>query len=280
MEEKEYADSLFCCPICARALTRKPTAYCCPNGHSFDRAAAGYVHLLPVNRMHSKAPGDDKGMAAARNRFLSGGYYEPLRSALEKRAISAVGQAPSVLDSGCGEGYYTAGVYRKLADAGLNPRMAGVDISKFALRWAGKREPRVEFAVASAYGLPVGDESVDLLLNCFSPLGLEEFARVLKPGGILMYVVPSPKHLWELKCVLYAAPYENQRQEIPYPGFSCQSIDTVEETIHLEGQETIHDLFQMTPYYWRTPKEGAQRLERLEQLDTQIAFDLHVFRRD
>ena len=67
--------SLFTCPICAAPLERGERAYACPNGHASDTAREGYVHLLPANKKHSKAPGDDKGMAEARRRFLSGGYY-------------------------------------------------------------------------------------------------------------------------------------------------------------------------------------------------------------
>ena len=74
--------SLFVCPVCAEALQREERRYICPAGHSFDRAKEGYCNLLPVNRKHSKDPGDDKGMAAARERFLSKGYYEPLRALL------------------------------------------------------------------------------------------------------------------------------------------------------------------------------------------------------
>lgn len=79
--------SLFCCPLCAAPLEKTDRTYRCPRGHSFDRAREGYVHLLPANRMHSKAPGDDKAMAAARNRFLSGGWYAPLRDALCRLAV-------------------------------------------------------------------------------------------------------------------------------------------------------------------------------------------------
>ena len=110
--------SLFCCPICGGPLDRGPSAYSCPAGHSFDLAREGYVHLLPANRMHSKMPGDDKGMAAARAAFLSKDYYAPLRDALCSIALERTGPAPRVLDTGCGEGYYTSGVYRALARAG------------------------------------------------------------------------------------------------------------------------------------------------------------------
>ena len=40
--------SLFRCPLCGTPLEREETRWLCPNRHSFDRAAAGYVHLLPA----------------------------------------------------------------------------------------------------------------------------------------------------------------------------------------------------------------------------------------
>ncbi|MCD8189747.1 MAG: methyltransferase domain-containing protein [Clostridiales bacterium] len=272
-------ESLLRCPVCARPLERGEGRYVCPARHSFDLAAAGYVHLLPANRMHAKAPGDDKAMSAARNRFLSEDYYRPLRCCLEELSVAYTGPAPAVLDSGCGEGYYTAGIYHALTAAGKAPRMAGIDLSKFSLRWAAKREKAVEFAVASAYRLPVADEAVDLLLNCFSPLGLEEFRRVLRPGGVFLYVVPGPRHLWEMKTVLYDRPYENREERTEYPGFAYEEIRRVRERVTLPDRQTIHDLFQMTPYYWKTPRAGAERLERLETLETETAFDIHVLRR-
>ena len=41
----------------------------------------------------------------------------------------------------------------------------------------------------------------------------------------------------------------------------------MEAVIHLPCQEDIHALFQMTPYYWKTPRSGAQRLAALTALD-------------
>ncbi|MBP3520899.1 MAG: 50S rRNA methyltransferase, partial [Oscillospiraceae bacterium] len=69
--------SLFVCPVCGEELERQEGRYACAGGHSFDIAKEGYVNLLPANRQHSKAPGDDKAMAQARTRFLEGGWYEP-----------------------------------------------------------------------------------------------------------------------------------------------------------------------------------------------------------
>lgn len=272
--------SLFVCPLCGEKLTRRENSYFCSNGHCHDVAREGYTYLLSVNQKHSKAPGDDKAMAAARSAFLSKEYYAPLRDTLCQLAVSLTGDAPAVLDSGCGEGYYTAAIYRALCDAGKTPRMAGTDISKFILRLAAKREKGVEFAVASSYHLPVAEESIDLLLNCFSPLAIEEFRRVLRPEGHFLYVVPSAMHLWEMKQVLYDHPYPNEVKETPYEGFRYVAIRHVEDVIHLDSPTDIQALFGMTPYCWKTPKSGVEKLCKLDTLDCRIAFDVHVFQRE
>lgn len=271
--------SLFLCPVCGSPLSRGERAYTCPGGHSYDLSKDGYCHLLPPNRMHSKAPGDDKDMAAARSAFLSKGYYAPLLEALCDLAVSITGQAPTVLDAGCGEGYYTGGIFHALENAGKQVRMAGTDISKFILRRAAKRDKAIEFAVASSYHLPVASGSIDLLIDCFSPLALEEFRRVLTPGGGFLYVVPSEMHLWELKQVLYDEPYPNEVKQTPYEGFAYREIRHVERIIHLPCPEDIQALFHMTPYCWKTPRSGAERLARLRTLDCRISFDIHAFRR-
>ncbi len=271
--------SLFRCPHCASPLNREARSYTCPNGHCFDIAKEGYVHLLPANQKHSKSPGDDKGMVTARNQFLSRDYYAPLREALCALALEYTARRVSVLDSGCGEGYYTAGIHAALTGAGRQVQLAGIDLSKPSVRLAAKRLPQGEFAVASAYHLPVADQRVDLLLNCFSPLALEEFRRVLRPGGLFLYVVPAANHLWELKQVLYDKPYPNQEQDIPYEGFSYVSVVPVDTTMEVAGED-LPNLFQMTPYYWKTPKEGAARLAALDGLKVQASFRIHVFRRD
>ena len=270
--------SLLCCPLCAAPLEQRTRTYTCPRGHSFDRAREGYVHLLPANRKHAREPGDDKAMAAARSRFLEGGWYAPLREALCRLALTKAPASPVLLDAGCGEGYYTQGVAETLRASGGALRAAGVDLSRPSLRRAARRAPEVEFAAASVYHLPVADASVDLLLDCFSPLALEEFCRVLRPGGVFLYVVPGARHLWELKEVLYDRPYLNREEEVPYPGFRYVEVVPVEGRMDLD-RAALGDLFAMTPYRWKTPRAGAARLEALEGLGVTAAFRVHVFRR-
>ena len=271
--------SLFCCPLCDGALRREGGALRCGAGHSFDIAREGYVNLLPVQAKHSLAPGGDKTMSAARRAFLDKGWYAPLRDALCALAVELTSASPTVLDAGCGEGYYTSGIRQALEQAGKTPQVAGTDISKFILRSAARRDKEVAFAVASSYHLPLASESVELLLDCFSPLAAEEFARVLRPGGVFLYVIPAAEHLWEMKQVLYDRPYRNEEKETQYTGFTHERTVPVETEIDLPGED-LKALFEMTPYAWKTPRVGRERLLGLDRLQVRAVFRILVYRRD
>ncbi len=270
--------SLFSCPICSAPLTREPGRYVCPSRHSFDLAREGYVNLLPANRQHSREPGDDRAMAQARTRFLDGGWYSPLRDKLTNLVHDLAPEGATLLDAGCGEGWYTTALAQTIEDKGGHA--AGVDLSKPAVKKAARRCPTAEIAVCSVYHLPLPDASVDVLVNCFSPLAAEEFRRVVKPGGRFLYVVPGPRHLWELKRVLYDNPYENEEKAEEYPGFSLQSVEPVETSFTLTQAEDIAALFHMTPYTWKTPRDGAARLATLDRLSVTAQFRIHIFQKE
>ena len=93
---------VFTCPVCKGGLVGKQTAKCL-QGHSFDVARQGHLNLLMSNAK-GKRHGDDSAMVQARSRFLDKGYYAPLRDKISE----VLGSGHTVLDSGCGEGYYTA----------------------------------------------------------------------------------------------------------------------------------------------------------------------------
>lgn len=269
--------SLFCCPMCGGALEKGEGACRCPVGHCFDVAREGYVNLLPANRRHSRAPGDDKEMAAARTRFLEGGWYGPLRDTLCRLAGQYAPASPVLLDAGCGEGWYTQALAEVARARG--GRTAGVDLSKPSVKKAARRCADGEFAVGTVYHLPVAAASVDMLVNCFSPLAAEEFARVLRPGGIFLYVVPGPRHLWGLKEILYEKPYENEEKQEEYSGFRYREVVPVEGMFTLPDRQSIADLFHMTPYYWKTPRSGMERLKALDTLAVTEQFRVHVLER-
>ena len=145
-----------------------------------------------------------------------------------------------------------------------------------AVRLAAKALPAAQYAVASSFSQPVRTGWADLLLNCFSPFAQEEFLRVLRPGGRMIYVVPGAEHLYQMKAVLYEKPYKNPVQQVEYPGFRAIDEREVQGTITVPAAQ-LEALFAMTPYYWKTPRDGAARLAALPQLTTTIAFRFLVF---
>ena len=217
-------------------------------------------------------PGDGKAMVRARRAFLSAGHYAPLMATLA--ALCAALPHDHIVDAGCGEGSYDKYLY----DALGCPQIAAFDLSKEAVRLASKLVPDAAFCVGGSFCAPVRDGWADLLLNIFSPMAEAEFARMLRPGGHLVYAVPTARHLFDLKEILYDCPYENEVRQTEYDGFAF--VKAVESTavITLEGQ-SVQDLFAMTPYYWNTPADGAARLAECERLTTEIGFRFLVYQK-
>ena len=218
-------------------------------------------------------PGDGKAMVRARRAFLSAGHYAPLMATLA--ALCAALPHDHIVDAGCGEGSYDKYLY----DALGCPQIAAFDLSKEAVRLASKLVPDAAFCVGGSFCAPVRDGWADLLLNIFSPMAEAEFARMLRPGGHLVYAVPTARHLFGLKEILYDCPYENEVRQTEYDGFAF--VEAVESTavITLEGQ-SVQDLFAMTPYYWNTPADGAARLAECERLTTEIGFRFLVYQKN
>ncbi len=271
----------FSCPICNKQLyyTNCNHSVACENGHSFDFAKEGYLYLLPPNKKHSHAPGDDREMVTARRRFLSAGYYQLFSDALNAASCRLLtNPVPVVLDAGCGEGYYTERLCAALQQSGRQPEIFGCDISKEAIRRAVKAAPDISFAVASSFSLPIPTASTDLLTDVFAPVVPEEFARVTKPGGYFLLAVPSTRHLFGLKEILYEKPYENEEKDTEYTGFQFLERIPVRGKLSLTGQ-AVQDLFAMTPYFWKTPKEGSEKLKAVSNLQTEIGFDFLVYKR-
>lgn len=268
---------MFLCPVCGGPLDDGAATRRCPKGHCYDRSArGGYVNLLRTNRRGSAAPGDSPEMCRARTHFLEKGYYAALRDTVSDLIVQF--PARFILDAGCGEGYYTAAAARALKAAGSGARLLGVDLSKAALRHAGRACPDGEFAVASLFELPLPDHSVDVVLHLFAPMCETEFRRVLTGGGTLITVRPGAEHLWELKERLYDVPYPNDEEQAAYDGFQWMGRATVSDEVTIGSQEDLHALYQMTPYAWRTPKEAARRLLELPSLTVRLSFltDLYL----
>ena len=264
---------MFICPLCRERLFPQGKSLVCENRHTFDLAREGYVNLLPVQKKHAPDPGDTREMVEARRAFLDMGFYAPFRETAKEVMASAAVPGTVYLDAGCGEGYYT----RILAEG---MEAYAYDISKSAVRLAAKRDKMTRYAVAGSYDIPFSDSGADFLTAIFSPIAQEEFRRVVKPGGHLMIAVPTERHLFGLKKLLYDEPYENRYRETAYPGF--RQVERVRKESVLETDEhgVIYALFGMTPYFWKSSRETSRRALEAESLVTEIGFDFILYKRE
>ncbi|WP_086734866.1 putative RNA methyltransferase [Streptomyces glaucescens] len=242
----ERSLGLLRCPTCrTRRLHADRGTLRCPVGHTFDIARHGYAGLLTGTRPTS---GDDPAMIQARGRFLSTGAYAPVREVVARLASDAVSERATIVDVGCGTGYYLGGVLDLLPGA----RGVGLDTSVGALRSAARAHDR---AAAVAWDVfrpfPLADGAADVVLNVFAPRNPAEFHRVLRPTGRLIVVRPTGRHLGELRGLLPAMvtidPAKEQRlHRALAPFFETAVTEQVEYSVTLTRLDAV-DLVAMTP---------------------------------
>ena len=262
------------CPVCAAAMQADELGKSCrctgERTHSYDFARSGYLNLTRPG----EGEGDLKEAVNARKLFLNAGYYEPLSN--ELNAILQNLKAETVLDAGCGEGYYTNRMAGNCAVLGVDLSRAGIDSAAKQAKQNGKE---AAFAVGSIFSLPVKDASCDAVTNIFAPCCESEFSRVLKKGGYLILVGAGERHLMGLKQVLYENPYLNPgRADLP-TGMTKIDRRRLHYTVTVVGKETIEALFSMTPYYWRTSEADRIKLQNIDTLQTELDFDIFIYQK-
>lgn len=268
------------CPVCNELLINNDKQYLCINKHSFDKNKKGYTNLLLSNQLNSLDPGDNKEMINARVNFLKTNKYHLLRDNLYQIINKYSNNKPfTFLDIACGEGYYTNYIMS------LFPLSNGygIDLSKYALINAIKNKKElninnINYFVASLTKLPFINNSIDIALNCFAPLDEKEFNRVIKQNGIFIRVLPNTYHLYELKEVLYQEVKLNKDKDSDLENFKLLDIKEVDDYIELTNEE-INNLFLMTPYYYKSPIEGSNKLKSLNYLKTRISFKIYIYQK-
>ena len=235
----------FACPICQENLTLVETSFKCCNRHSFDLAKFGYVNLAPQIKQSANY---DKENFQNRQQILEAGFYQAILEVLSD-LLSNSKNAKTILDIGCGEGFYS----RKLQERHPDKTFYAFDISKDSVQIAAKSEPNwaVNWFVGDLARLPIKDASMDILLDIFSPANYGEFRRVLSKDGILIKVIPTENHLKEIRQKvqdqLTKKDYSNQDIKEHFQGhFTILSNQTASLTKTITADQ-LQSLLSMTP---------------------------------
>ncbi|WP_197059490.1 methyltransferase domain-containing protein [Cryobacterium sp. MLB-32] len=217
-------------------------------------------------------------MLDARDDFQAAGWYRPLERAIA-RIISAENPR-RILDVGCGTGYYVRGV---LGDAQADSvRALGMDLSPAAVARTVRSSDAVDGLVADVWSpLPIRDGAADVVLNVFAPRNAGEFHRVLRPGGLLLVVVPRQTHLQELRAAGLALDIQPDKAAHLTASlgarFALECRETLSDELALSGRD-IAALIGMGPSAHHTdPSEVGSAAEGVRCVTA--AFDLFSFRR-
>jgi len=278
------------CPIDGLPIDAHGAQRRCAAGHSFDMAREGYCNLLVVQHKASRDPGDSKDMVAARRRYLEAGHFQPIAdhvfNAVRKCVTAGDDGAFDVVDAGCGEGYYLDRLAR-LAAASPEPGtlgLAGIDVSKWAVKAAARRKAPVTWLVANNRTPPFLAGSVDLVLCLFGFPVWEGFKKTQKPGGHVLLVDPAADHLFELREIIYPTVRRSPPPPLPgaeATGYRLQREDGLRFSVTLTEAEMIQDLVAMTPHAHRVTQAGRKALAELRTLSVtvDVAFRLLALER-
>ena len=265
---------ILICPICKEELIRIEKKEVCKNNHSFDYAKEGYLNLH-ISK-NSKNPGDDKVMVNSRREFLNKDFYVEISEKVNKLLKENTTVGDKILDVGAGEGYYT----NKMSEVLNEVEVYALDISKEAVRKGAKTYRNIKWLVASGLEEPFKDNSFKGITVLFSKLFSKEFSRVLDDKGFLIVVSPNREHLVDIKKVVYPiVKYEN-----------IEPMDELKEDFEIVKRENlfykktvygedIKNLFHMTPYRWKSPKSGVEKLESLNQLEVTVDVNIDIYRK-
>ena len=111
----------------------------------------------------------------------------------------------TILDLGMGTGYIT----QQLANSYPDSKIIGLDLAEKMLNQATSSSANYSLICGNMSNLPIADNSVDIIFSNFSLQWCENIAtvftecrRVLKNDGLLIFTLPGPHTLYELRQAL------------------------------------------------------------------------------
>lgn len=270
---------MLICPICHTDLVLCGKSYICQHRHSYDLSKDGYVNLHVVQHKNSHNAGDTTVSVQSRRRFLAGGFYAPLQDKIAQ--IMSDLSPDTVLDIGCGEGYYTSVL------AHHSRRVIGLDIAKTAIITASKTYKNqlagknITWVVGTGAILPVAQNSVDICTSFFSPLPKGQMLNVLKSDGYLLMATPAPQHLYAMRQRLFdrVNPHNPTKfiNELT-PEFRLINEWQISHAMILDSQN-LTDLMNMTPYAYKAKLDKKTALKSENNFHVTAAFCVYLFKK-
>ncbi|MBS4210224.1 putative RNA methyltransferase [Bacillus sp. FJAT-50079] len=266
---EEYAH-FFRCPLCHQSMSFDNQSIVCSEGHSYDLAKKGYIHML-AQSVQTKY---DKELFQSRRRIAESGFFTPLIEAIGNVINQSQEQTPiAVFDAGCGEGSHLAQIQEFVSFDTIG---FGADISKEGVQLAANNESKSIWLVADLANCPLASEKFPYILNILSPSNYSEFSRMLTDDGLLMKVVPNQDYLKELREFFYEEreAFDNEKTIGRFEeNFDLIKIENINYRLTLQ-QPLLSDLVKMTPLSWSANEKELKEIHARSGMD--ITVDVSV----
>lgn len=202
------ASPILQCPQCARRgeqvglIAQGTSLVCtcalCAKVHRFDVSSHGSVNMVPAQK---PLLGYTEQFFAARRAVIEQGWYSSLIEQVVQQVALVMDTMPKatpirIADIGCGEGSYAKAIAQYCASHSIDAQVFGVDLAKDAIHVATTGGSQgVRWIVADLAALPFADQSIDIIVNVFSPANYSEFKRIQTSYGVVLKVVPEISHM-------------------------------------------------------------------------------------
>lgn len=262
-KKKEYAfDHLnqtihqLRCPKCHEAFHLSTNGIVCQNNHQFDVSKKGTVHF-PLHHIESDY---DQEMLEKRRYMIQKGLYEPLEDYIST-VIASKENLKLLVDMGAGEGSF---LERLITRFQIKGEKMGFDLSKDGVMLASDFSKEAFWFIGDVTNMPFKDQSVNILLNIFSPSHYEEMSRVLTDDGLVIKVIPESDYLKELREVFYFDDEEKQAysNDKVYQKFLTDMHLLSEKRMTYQfdvSKEDFDSVLKMSPIHWGASLEAKEK---------------------
>lgn len=262
------------CPVCKEKMSLYGTFLKCSEGHCFDLSKEGYVNFIN----HAVKSNYSKQLFRSRKNITNDGFFNSLSRmlSLEIIGVKELHSCLTILDAGCGEGTLFNQVISSVKGEFRLINALGIDIAKDGIKSACRQYPDILWIVANLAQLPIAGNSIDIIINLLAPANYKQFKRVLKPGGILIKIVPGQEYLRELRDLFLKRKSPKDCSELKVVSLFNEQFRYVEirhiyEKIPV-NEESALKLLYMTPLLWNINDFPEEKVQAIKD----ITLDLHV----